>query len=59
LPITVVLELAWVLQSFYEFSSQNLRAVLAAHADELVTFDYKKLARRAWAYFRALDLGKL
>jgi hypothetical protein len=46
-PITVILELAWVLQSFYEFSAQNLRAVLAAHADELVTFDDKKLARRA------------
>lgn len=84
-PITVVLELAWVLQSFYEFSAQNLRDVLAhltglpnveverwaevnaaadlacqgldiadvlhallsAHAEEFVTFDDKKLARRA------------
>jgi predicted nucleic-acid-binding protein len=27
-PITVVLELAWVLQSFYEFTAQNLRDVL-------------------------------
>jgi predicted nucleic-acid-binding protein len=84
-PITVVLELAWVLQSFYEFSPQNLRDVLihltglpnvdverwtdvnmaadlacqgldiadvihvlvAAHAEEFVTFDDKKLVRRA------------
>jgi predicted nucleic-acid-binding protein len=84
-PITVVLELAWVLQSFYEFSSKNLRdvlihltglpnvdverwadvntaaelacqgldladalhALLSAHADEFITFDDKKFARRA------------
>jgi predicted nucleic-acid-binding protein len=84
-PITVVLELAWVLQSFYEFSAQDLRdvlvhliglpnveverwtdvntaaelacqgldfadalhALLSSHADEFVTFDDKKLARRA------------
>ena len=84
-PITVVLELAWVLQSFYEFSAQSLRDVLAhltglpnveverwaevntaaelacqgldiadvlhatlsAHAEKFVTFDDKKLARRA------------
>jgi predicted nucleic-acid-binding protein len=84
-PITVVLELAWVLQSFYEFSAQNLRdvlthltglpnveverwaevnkaaelacqgldiadvlhATLSAHAEKFVTFDDKKLARRA------------
>jgi predicted nucleic-acid-binding protein len=84
-PITVVLELAWVLQSFYEFSSQNLRdvlthltglpnvqverwaevnmaaglacqgldvadalhALLSAHPEEFVSFDDKKLARRA------------
>jgi predicted nucleic-acid-binding protein len=84
-PITVVLELAWVLQSFYEFSAQNLRdvlthltglpnveverwpevnnaaelacqgldiadvlhALLSAHTKEFVTFDDKKLARRA------------
>ena len=84
-PITVVLELAWVLQSFYEFSAHNVRdvlihltglpnveverwadvnsaaelackgldiadvlhALLSAHAQEFVTFDDKKLARRA------------
>ena len=84
-PITVVLELAWVLQSFYEFSAQDLRDVLAhltglpnveverwadvntaaelacqgldiadalhallsSHAEEFVTFDDKKLVRRA------------
>ena len=84
-PITVVLELAWVLQSFYEFSAQSLRDVLAhltglpnvevehwadvntaaelackgldiadalhallsLRAEEFVTFDDKKLARRA------------
>jgi predicted nucleic-acid-binding protein len=84
-PITVVLELAWVLQSFYEFSAQDLRDVLAhltglpnveverwaevnnaaelacqgldiadalhalltVHAEQFVTFDDKKLARRA------------
>jgi predicted nucleic-acid-binding protein len=84
-PITVVLELAWVLQSFYEFTSQNVRdvlshltglpnvdverwadvntaaelacqgldiadalhALLSAHTAEFITFDDKKLARRA------------
>jgi predicted nucleic-acid-binding protein len=84
-PITVVLELSWVLQSFYEFSAQNLRdvlvhltglpnvevdpwpdvnaaaelackgldfadarhALLCAHTDEFVTFEDKKLSRRA------------
>jgi predicted nucleic-acid-binding protein len=84
-PITVVLGLSWVLQSFYEFSAQNLRdvlvhltglpnvevdrwpdvntaaelackgldfadalhALLCAHTDEFVTFDDKKLSRRA------------
>jgi predicted nucleic-acid-binding protein len=84
-PITVVLELSWVLQSFYEFSAQQLRdvlvhltglpnvevehwpdvntaaelscqdldfadvlhALLSAQAEEFLTFDDKKFARRA------------
>jgi predicted nucleic-acid-binding protein len=28
-PITVILEFAWVMQSFYEFSAENLRGALA------------------------------
>ncbi len=84
-PITVILELAWVMRSFYEFSAQNLRDVLAhltglpnvevehwaevnsaaelackgfdiadvlhallsVHTEAFVTFDDKKLVRRA------------
>jgi predicted nucleic-acid-binding protein len=84
-PVTVILEFAWLLQSFYEFSAESLRDVLVhltglpnveverwtevntaaalacqgldfadslhasvcAHADQFVTFDDKKFARRA------------
>jgi predicted nucleic-acid-binding protein len=89
-PITVVLELSWVLQSFYEFSANSLRdvlnhltglpnvemerwvdvnsaadlacqgfdfadalhALLCAHTKNFITFDDKKLVRRA----RRLDV---
>jgi hypothetical protein len=42
-PITVVLELSWVLRSFYEFSSQNLRDGLM-HLNGLPNVDVERWA---------------
>jgi hypothetical protein len=42
-PITVVLELAWVLQSFYEFTSQNVRDALT-HLTGLPNVDVERWA---------------
>lgn len=46
-PQTVVLELTWVLRSFYDFSADALHLASADACEAFLTFDDRRFAKRA------------